>query len=104
MACMMADGVGNATLDVGFQENTAARLAGVAGIEPANAGTKNRCLTTWLHPSRARSYNGDLANVKAEFALLFDCGTPLGKIGFHLPHQRVAQAVTQHRDTGRAKA
>ena len=30
----------------------AGRLAGVAGIEPANAGTKNRCLTTWLHPSR----------------------------------------------------
>jgi hypothetical protein len=27
-------------------------LAGVAGFEPANAGTKNRCLTTWRHPSR----------------------------------------------------
>lgn len=27
------------------------KLAGVAGIEPANADTKNRCLTTWLHPS-----------------------------------------------------
>ena len=26
-------------------------LAGVAGIEPANGDTKNRCLTTWLHPS-----------------------------------------------------
>ena len=26
-------------------------LAGVAGIEPANVGTKNRCLTTWLHPN-----------------------------------------------------
>ncbi len=26
-------------------------LAGVAGIEPANAGTKIQCLTTWLHPN-----------------------------------------------------
>ena len=26
-------------------------LAGVAGIEPANGDTKNRCLTTWLHPN-----------------------------------------------------
>jgi hypothetical protein len=28
------------------------RLAGAAGFEPANAGTKNRCLTTWRRPSR----------------------------------------------------
>ena len=28
-------------------------LAGAAGFEPANAGTKNRCLTTWLRPNRA---------------------------------------------------
>ena len=28
------------------------KVAGVAGIEPANGDTKNRCLTTWLHPSR----------------------------------------------------
>ena len=26
-------------------------LAGVAGFEPAHGDTKNRCLTTWLHPS-----------------------------------------------------
>lgn len=26
-------------------------VAGVAGFEPANAGTKNRCLTTWRHPN-----------------------------------------------------
>src|SRR3546814_3718667 len=26
-------------------------LAGAAGIEPANAGTKNRCLTAWLRRS-----------------------------------------------------
>ena len=25
-------------------------LAGVAGFEPANAGIKTRCLTTWRHP------------------------------------------------------
>ena len=26
-------------------------MAGVVGLEPTNAGTKNRCLTTWLHPN-----------------------------------------------------
>lgn len=31
-------------------------LAGAAGIEPANAGTKNRCLTTWLRPIRVRGW------------------------------------------------
>jgi hypothetical protein len=25
-------------------------LAGVAGFEPANGGTKSRCLTTWRYP------------------------------------------------------
>ena len=29
----------------------AAGLAGVAGIEPANAGVKVPCLTAWLHPT-----------------------------------------------------
>ena len=28
-------------------------MAGVAGFEPAHAGTKNRCLTAWLHPIKA---------------------------------------------------
>lgn len=26
-------------------------MAGVEGFEPANDDTKNRCLTTWLHPN-----------------------------------------------------
>ena len=26
------------------------RLAGVEGFEPSHGGTKNRCLTAWLHP------------------------------------------------------
>ena len=26
-------------------------MAGVAGFEPAVHDTKNRCLTTWLHPN-----------------------------------------------------
>ena len=26
-------------------------LAGVVGFEPTIHGTKNRCLTTWLHPT-----------------------------------------------------
>ncbi len=35
-------------------------LAGAAGFEPANAGTKNRCLTTWRRPNMGggRPYNG----------------------------------------------
>src|SRR6056297_2873762 len=28
-------------------------LAGVVGFEPTIHGTKNRCLTTWLHPNGA---------------------------------------------------
>ena len=32
-------------------------LAGAAGFEPANAGTKNRCLTTWRRPSRRAAYS-----------------------------------------------
>ena len=28
------------------------RLAGAPGFEPGNGGTKNRCLTAWLRPSR----------------------------------------------------
>ena len=34
------------------------RLAGAAGFEPANAGTKNRCLTTWRRPTVAAAYSG----------------------------------------------
>ena len=26
-------------------------VAGVAGFEPTNVGTKSRCLTTWRHPN-----------------------------------------------------
>ena len=33
-------------------------MAGVAGLEPANAGVKVPCLTTWLHPSIAGSKKG----------------------------------------------
>ena len=31
------------------------RLAGVAGFEPTNTGSKDRCLTTWRHP---KNYGG----------------------------------------------
>src|SRR6056297_505474 len=40
-------------------------LAGVVGFEPTVHGTKNRCLTAWLHPNRAalatQSVTGDQA-------------------------------------------
>ena len=29
-------------------------LAGMEGLEPPNAGTKNQCLTTWRHPITMR--------------------------------------------------
>ena len=29
-------------------------VAGMAGLEPANAGVKVPCLTTWLHPNMGR--------------------------------------------------
>lgn len=31
-------------------------MAGSAGFEPANAGTKTQCLTTWRRPISARLY------------------------------------------------
>ena len=33
-------------------------MAGMAGLEPANAGVKVPCLTTWLHPNRTGSKAG----------------------------------------------
>ena len=35
------------------------KLAGAAGFEPANAGTKNRCLTTWRRPNDAMNIGRD---------------------------------------------
>ena len=32
-------------------------LAGSAGLEPANAGTKTQCLTTWRRPTNKRVRN-----------------------------------------------
>jgi hypothetical protein len=28
-------------------------VAGAEGFEPSHAGTKNRCLTAWLRPSKS---------------------------------------------------
>ena len=33
------------------------KMAGVLGFEPRDGGTKNRCLTAWLHPTRALRFN-----------------------------------------------
>ena len=35
-----------------------ALLAGMAGLEPANAGVKVPCLTTWLHPNISEARAG----------------------------------------------
>ena len=37
--------------------NKSTKMAGMAGIEPANDGTKTRCLTTWRHPSVPQLYH-----------------------------------------------
>ena len=44
------------------------RLAGAAGFEPANAGTKNRCLTTWRRPSRRAPCRGKAGLIAARTA------------------------------------
>src|SRR3954469_11985510 len=40
-------------------------LAGAAGFEPANAGIKSRCLTTWRRPSRRVPWTGEAALIAA---------------------------------------
>ena len=37
------------------------RGAGAAGFEPADVGSKGRCLTTWRRPNARRYNNSDLA-------------------------------------------
>ncbi len=38
-------------LRLDFQKNPTERI-GVEGFEPPIHGTKNRCLTAWLHPTK----------------------------------------------------
>ncbi len=35
-------------------------VAGVAGFEPTNVGTKSRCLTTWRHPKTVFPMNAEI--------------------------------------------
>src|SRR6266480_4526395 len=46
--------------------HNAVKLAGAAGFEPANAGTKNRCLTTWRRPSRRARCAGEAALIPTD--------------------------------------
>ena len=46
---MVAKGHGTLSLTLLYS------LAGTAGFEPANAGTKTQCLTTWRRPTIART-------------------------------------------------
>ena len=41
---------------VSYYKITKYKMAGVAGLEPANHGIKTRCLTTWLHPIQLCPY------------------------------------------------
>lgn len=45
---------GSSKTGTGF-DAAGAKLAGVAGIEPTNAGVKVPCLTAWLHPTAGAS-------------------------------------------------
>lgn len=45
-------------------------LAGAAGFEPANGGTKSRCLTTWRRPNIPHRYGpGERALITARALL-----------------------------------
>ncbi len=46
------------------------RLAGAAGIEPANHGIKTRCLTTWLRPI-AHALGGPQINPNARTRAIY---------------------------------
>ena len=46
---MVAKGCGTLSLTLLYS------LAGTAGFEPANAGTKTQCLTTWRRPTIVRT-------------------------------------------------
>lgn len=49
------------------------KLAGVAGFEPAHGGTKNRCLTAWLHPKAVGEvYNGAASEAQAFPGSIFE--------------------------------
>lgn len=68
------------------------RLAGAAGFEPANAGTKNRCLTTWRRPSRrirmcgrGRAYRRALSREKS---LCAEAGLDFGQAACNLAFDR----------------
>ena len=43
-------------------------MAGVVGFEPTVHGTKNRCLTTWLHPNGGALITPGGFGVQAPFA------------------------------------
>ena len=48
-------------------------MAGVVGFEPTDDGTKNRCLTTWLHPNSELYYRKSRDCCKAEISVLVGC-------------------------------
>ena len=48
----------------------------MAGFEPAHAGTKNRCLTAWLHPKAVETlYSEVISEAQAFSAAIFQAGT-----------------------------
>ena len=45
-------------------------MAGVPGFEPGNAGIKNRCLTAWRYPIRAKPFMEMVREARLELAHL----------------------------------
>ena len=86
------------------QSRSLSEMAGVVGFEPTVRGTKNRCLTTWLHPNGVRVINADVGRVQAlnrENDKVFAFGFMGEKSGFCLRrfrHRCVAVISLLHRE------
>ena len=61
-------------------------MAGLAGFEPTNDGTKTRCLTTWRQPKLVIFYHKNPPNTRGIFALrVFNTVNPQNNNNFIIP-------------------
>ena len=57
-------------------------MAGVVGFEPTVHGTKNRCLTAWLHPNVRREIEAFARTSAARGGLNLDASVSIGPANF----------------------